>query len=608
VKWTTALITILLFSSICFSSSASMLVPAVVSDGEGQMIRLQVEIRNGTGLIYTTTSPLVGIDTQTSERTAVSVGIARAGGDIRDYDAFLTMDAGEAKQVDGPSAGAAMALLASSALTGKRIRRDFTITGTIDERGNIGPVGGVSSKVEAASKNNITIIAVPSTNDVFEKIMLGALRGKFNITIIEVSQIEEAERIAFSQEGTLPEITPPRPPSKISGLKPYNYSCNGCNLDVFAAVAEKVYEDANKTVEDISSGKQNGYDDVIQILNNGVADSGEMLKNGYYYTAANNAFLTLVDARVLQGTNITRRELGLFLSETGRCIDSLKRPTMTKENMELVAGGDLRAVWARQKLVKVREMELNISNQEAMLYVYREALYAMGWCDVAKELYSAAERVGGEGIDEGLLRGFAESKVREAKEAYASAPGIGSDTETHLNGAEYALNSSFYVAAVLDSNYVLGFAEAERFSGMSEAEVFGRAERLSSTQGKRMWPALFYAHSRFYWDTQGPAGVGSVLRLGSMAEKMDEDLERVDYLLRHPENAPQPSQVPQTSASEEGNRVNEALVILVILLSVLLVVSAVLNIVVFTSMKNALKTKGITESAKRIMRMRKRRG
>ena len=91
----------------CAAGSATMQVPAVVGEDNGELIFLTVEVRNGNGNIYTSTDPLVGIDTQQSERKAVENAMALLGRNSSGYDVLLTMDVGDTTRVDGPSAGAA---------------------------------------------------------------------------------------------------------------------------------------------------------------------------------------------------------------------------------------------------------------------------------------------------------------------------------------------------------------------------------------------------------------------------------------------------------------------------------------------------------------------
>ena len=67
--------------------------------------------------------------------------------------------------VDGPSAGAAMAVAAVSALTGRPVDGSAAITGEISVQGRVLPVGGVPAKVEAAKKAGLVRVLVPRDND-----------------------------------------------------------------------------------------------------------------------------------------------------------------------------------------------------------------------------------------------------------------------------------------------------------------------------------------------------------------------------------------------------------------------------------------------------------
>lgn len=66
--------------------------------------------------------------------------------------------------VDGPSAGAAMAVAAISALTGRPVDGSCAITGEISVQGQIKPVGGVPEKVEAARRAGLVRVYVPREN------------------------------------------------------------------------------------------------------------------------------------------------------------------------------------------------------------------------------------------------------------------------------------------------------------------------------------------------------------------------------------------------------------------------------------------------------------
>jgi len=65
---------------------------------------------------------------------------------------------------DGPSAGAAISTAVLSALTGKKVRGDFAITGELSLVGNVIPIGGVKEKCTAALRNGIKQVILPVGN------------------------------------------------------------------------------------------------------------------------------------------------------------------------------------------------------------------------------------------------------------------------------------------------------------------------------------------------------------------------------------------------------------------------------------------------------------
>lgn len=66
--------------------------------------------------------------------------------------------------VDGPSAGAAMALAAISALTGRPVDGTAAVTGEISVQGAVRAVGGVPAKAEAARLAGLSRVYVPGEN------------------------------------------------------------------------------------------------------------------------------------------------------------------------------------------------------------------------------------------------------------------------------------------------------------------------------------------------------------------------------------------------------------------------------------------------------------
>lgn len=97
------------------------------------------------------------------------------------------------KNESGPSGGLMLTLAIYNALTKEDITKGSKIvgTGTIDEKGNVGDIGGVSFKLKGAVKEKADIFLVPNGKNYKEAIKLKEERN-YNIEIKGVSTFEEA--------------------------------------------------------------------------------------------------------------------------------------------------------------------------------------------------------------------------------------------------------------------------------------------------------------------------------------------------------------------------------------------------------------------------------
>ena len=153
-------------------------IAAVRSDGVGVISRLTVEVMPGAGRVLVDTQPLVGFDFQYADRTAVKVasdltgyaldddGEGLEGADVLFLITTLTEESVEIQAIDGPSAGAAATVATIAALGNETIKKNVIITGTINEDGSIGPVGGIFQKSQAASEAGVELFLVPNGQSV----------------------------------------------------------------------------------------------------------------------------------------------------------------------------------------------------------------------------------------------------------------------------------------------------------------------------------------------------------------------------------------------------------------------------------------------------------
>lgn len=190
-------------------------VAAIDRAGQGVIGDLTVTVRKGTGLILVSINDvLAGYDTQYSARVAAQAASDYTMKSIENLDIIYSIKT-DAPLVSGMSAGAAMSMATVAALEDRNLKEGVIMTGTIDEYGYIGAVGGVYEKALAAKENGLELFLVPlnqATGITYEKNEECRTRAGFNfcrinyepivvdiskevgIYMVEVENIEEAAK------------------------------------------------------------------------------------------------------------------------------------------------------------------------------------------------------------------------------------------------------------------------------------------------------------------------------------------------------------------------------------------------------------------------------
>ncbi len=138
----------------------SMPLPAVDNEGNGVAGTLFTTVKPGTGKILVDTSKVLNyLDTQLSARTAASAAADFARVNLSGLDITYTIKV-NASIIEGPSAGASMALSVILALENKEAD-SIAVTGTINPDGSIGRVGSILEKGLAAKSEGARIYLVP---------------------------------------------------------------------------------------------------------------------------------------------------------------------------------------------------------------------------------------------------------------------------------------------------------------------------------------------------------------------------------------------------------------------------------------------------------------
>jgi uncharacterized protein len=134
---------------------------AVDQDGKGISTPLVVEAKPGKGETLANIDKLLfWTDTQQSIQTAKSVAENVTGISASNYDITYSIES-NATVVGGPSAGVALTIATIAALKNEKIRGDVIITGTINNDGTIGEIGGILEKAAAAKEAGAMLLLVP---------------------------------------------------------------------------------------------------------------------------------------------------------------------------------------------------------------------------------------------------------------------------------------------------------------------------------------------------------------------------------------------------------------------------------------------------------------
>lgn len=111
---------------------------------------------------------------------------------VNEYDSDINIEVKSKASESGSSGGFMTALAIYNVLVEKDITYGKKIagTGTIDDAGNVGEIGGVKYKLAGAVKNNADLFLVPSDN--YEEAFEYKKEHNFDIELVSISNFKEA--------------------------------------------------------------------------------------------------------------------------------------------------------------------------------------------------------------------------------------------------------------------------------------------------------------------------------------------------------------------------------------------------------------------------------
>jgi predicted S18 family serine protease len=529
----------------CAPASRDISVPAVVGSSDGGLLGIHVETRPGNGTSYFSVMPNVGTETQNSLRTAAGVAFARAVQDPKKCDVLVSItDYGNSKFIDGPSAGAAMTVAIEAALLNRTLRDDVIMTGTIENDGSIGPVGGTIEKALAISERTGTMMLTPA-QDVHERMILMNLRKTRAIGIYEVGNIADVEKIVFEPKGTPVEETE----FEIQFTPvPANMSSVELDSDLlrFRGITDSVIGEYSGEVAGIA-GTDYPTMKFREYFEKELAKQKELNGKGYVFAAANNAFLLTIDARFLKKGFSSDLDLEAEKSSISQCLSGLPASRMTDENFQWVAGADMRREWSGKKLneTEIRGLELKEDEYEA----FRSLQFARSWCGVSSNL-TAAGGSGGNAIDEAVFREIAKSEMGKAQEAIDLAGIATSDEEWHLGAAQENFAAGKYAAAAYDSAYAYATVAArEKYAESGAAGVAAEYANITSKKMSSLWAKIYQGQAEYISGSDGKISEAAY-RIAAYAQELEYVTSRMNAAIGAESGAP--AQDGEASAQEAG--------------------------------------------------------
>jgi ATP-dependent Lon protease len=154
----------------------------------GELLQIETTLMPGAGKLIITGK--LGDVMQESAQAALSYVRSRAGLLGLEPDFYQKLDIHihvpeGAIPKDGPSAGITIATTLVSALVKAPVRHKLAMTGEITLRGRILPIGGLTEKLLAAKRGNITHVLIPKDNERDLNDVPIKIRKKLTIDLVE---------------------------------------------------------------------------------------------------------------------------------------------------------------------------------------------------------------------------------------------------------------------------------------------------------------------------------------------------------------------------------------------------------------------------------------
>ncbi len=490
------------YSGAATVGTASIRAPAVILENNtGSLTNITLTISTGTGNVTVIGPSSVGSTTTDSAYTAAMYAANYTSHKFSNYNyVYNIQDAGD--NVSGPSAGAAMTILALSAFENRPLRPNFTMTGTISPNGTIGEIGGVYDKVGAAKNAGMRLVLVPkvSPTDPEDELYL-LVQTNFGIPLVQVANISQAAYFVFN--GQINGIANQTTYNfyndyKVGQLPNATINCTvSCNDSIFKLILNATFNLTRSDINRLNSNQK--FSNISAQLGRVLNQSIGIANRGYLYTGADFAFLDYVNTFYFNGYPSSRASALTQLSGIQNLCTSLTPPPLTTSNYDYVISAELRQAWGNYTISSVISSynTSQIESDQILDELYLGA-QANGWCTAANLVYNEAgsQQNSTYLAPTDVLRGIALQRIDRA------AP---YGTTFYFATAQKAYNQNNYPLAILDADYAFALANASSQYTLTIGQLNNLSIAVASNSTYGVWATEFAKEAQFYVAESGLA-------------------------------------------------------------------------------------------------------
>jgi len=385
------------------------------------------------------------------------------GVNLADYEVSYSVEG----RIDGPSAGGLMTVATLASLMGEQVKKDATMTGTINIDGSIGPVGGIIQKLDGAKRAKKKLVLVPTgqrfsidqkTGESMDVVEKGRDIG---IKVQIVSNVYDAYRLLVGKALPKPkakEIEMELPESSVSKVK-------AKSKEWYSRFLEKQAQYNN-----ISPLLKVSFNPMVNKLNAKAQSANDYYKQGLFATAYGQA----VEAAVVMNMIYEAGKTGdAFLSAALLGQTAALKAAKTQANTLLAVEGRVDALFDRLKEEKAE----SLGDVLAISGAYGTLLEGVGFEKIGANLLKSPSGTTEEQLKDVMMGAFFYAVVPPALEGSEDSLEIGLGHESKKTKIDQsrikAMAELMRRAAEANLNYfeTTVLAEMAKTAGLSE-DVF----------------------------------------------------------------------------------------------------------------------------------------